>query len=393
MAFFSEVQRWFSAGFDGRYIGKIILEWQKEDRAGFIAFIHKQLGIKLPSGFRLEAEFGYKPGHERRAADLAIFPNAYDVMPLVLIEIKWDDKPIEDRKTGRAQLKDYVKYCRLHKACNLLVLTKDALRVDELDQIGELRDRGQHCYFGNLFPHLEESGSGVAKMLLDFLQDKGVIVNNIDRKALFQFFHRFVNPYGGSNHKVSEDQLSNGPDQFKNMLNNMRLIAQDISPEFFEVKGMNRKATVDFSFFPYFSQGELSKALIKIKDEDENDEVALDPKARTGGEIYIHAAETICRSPWTQIEYGFCFTVEPSKSQDLSVSVYALVKGAKIKQSDTYTSQEGAAVKKCVYDGKKKNEIVNVFKSEIKKAISSGINKKLVKPKVAHQLKIVLKGL
>ena len=281
MAFFSELQNWFIGGFDGRYIGKIILEWQKEDRAGFRAFIHKQLEIKLPLGYRLEAEFSYKPGNERRAADLAIFSDDCDTAPIVLIEIKWNDKPIEDRKTGREQLTDYVQYCLEHKTCNLFVLTKDSLLIKELSLIGKLRSRGQHHYFGSLFPHLVESKSGIAKMLLEFLQDKGVIVNNIDSKALFQFFHRFVNPYGGSNHKVSEGQLSSGPDQFKNLLNNMRLVAQDISPQFYELKGINRKATVDFTIYPYFSKGKLVKA---IKSE-ENDELRPDPSARTGGKF------------------------------------------------------------------------------------------------------------
>lgn len=389
MAFFSEVQKWFSTGFDGRYIGKIILEWEKEDRAGFSAFIRRELGVQLPSGYRLEAEHWYKPGRERRAADLAIFSDDYDTAPIVLIEIKWNDKLIVDRETDRAQLKDYVQYCGIHKTCHLLVLTKDALKIEELKQIEELKGRGKRCYFGNLFCHLDESSSGIAKMLLDFLQDKGVIVNNIEQKALFQFFHRFVNPYKGSNYKVSKGQLSSGPDQFRNLLNNMRLVAEDISPKFFEQKGINRKATVDFTFYPFFSKKKLAKEIKAIEDEEFQPNVA----ARSGGEILVHATEIICKSPTIKIEYGFRFLVKPDKLQNINVLVYALVEGATIKMEDTYTYQDGAALKKCVYDSKLKNDLVEVFKFEIKKAINNALRKKPVKPEVASQLRFASRNL
>lgn len=389
MAFFSELQNWFIGGFDGRYIGKIIFEWQKEDRAGFRAFIHKQLDLKLPLGYRLEAEFSYKPGSERRAADLAIFSDDYSAVPIVLIEIKWNDNLIEDRKTGRAQLTDYVQYCLEHKACNLLVLTKDSLLIEDLSEIGKLISRGHHCYFGSLFSVLDESNSGIAKMLLDFLQDKGVIVNNIDSKALFQFFHRFVNPYKGSNHKVSDGQLSSGPDQFKNLLNNMRLVAQDISPQFYELKGINRKATVDFTIYPSFSKVKLEKAIKLLEDN----EFTPEPSARTGGEILVHAVETICKSPSTKLEYGLCFSVEPDKLKNLSVSVYALINGAKINWEETRSSQGGAVVKKCIFDGKRKQELVKILSSEIKKAINIALEKKLVTREIAPKLQTIAESL
>ena len=389
MAFFSEIQNWFCTGFDGRYIGKIILEWEKEDRTGFASFIRKQLGVKLPSGYRVAAEFGYKSGEMRRAADLAVFSDECDTAPIVLIEIKWNDKPIEDKKTGRAQLADYVQYCLAHKTCNLLVLTKDSLRIDELSQIGRLNGRGQHCYFGSLSPHLEESKNSISKMLFEFLQDKGVVVNDIDPRALFQFFHRFVNPYKGSNHKVSGGQLSSGPDQFKNLLNNMRLVAQDISPQFYALKGINRKATVDFTIYPYFSKGKLVKAIETQKDE----EFRPDTSARTGGEILIHAAETICKTPWIQVEYGLSFIVEPDKLQDMNVSAYALVKGTKINWEDTHSSRSGVIVKKCTYDGKRKQELVEILNGEIKKAIDITLEKQLVTQGLARKLLSILKNL
>jgi len=394
MAFFSEVKRWLSADFGGRYIGKIILEWVKDDNAGFKELIRNELNINLSSDYRIEEEFVYK---KSRRADLAVFRKDQDTVPVVLIEIKWDDSLTEVKETGKTQLKDYVEYCLQHNDCCLLVLTKDSLSKKELVELKKLGMGGKHCYLGGLSAHLENSQSIVAKMFLDYLQDKGVVMNNIDQEGLFKFFHRFVNPYTGSNHKISENQLSNGPEQFRNMLSNMRLIAQDISSAFFEIKGINRKATIDFTFNPYFSQKKLTKVLKDAK-EIEDDKVVLHPLARTGGEIFIHASENICKAPdpWTRIQYGFLFSVKPDKKHNLDLSVYSgFNTDREIDWVETESVKCSQKIKKLVFveGSNNKSQLVSVFKNVICESIENAINKKLVSPAVSRDLKVVLKNL
>lgn len=106
-------------------------------------------------------------------------------------------------------------------------------------------------------------------------------MNDIDTGSLFRFFHRFVNPYKGSDNVFSKEQLTNGSEQFSNLLNNMRLIAQEISPSFFNLNGLKHNATVDFYIEPWFSQRNQSAQLAKNKETV--DEVCLHAKARTGG--------------------------------------------------------------------------------------------------------------
>lgn len=391
MSFFSEVQSWFCAGFDGRYIGKIIVAWENNDREGFKEYFRKELGINLPHGYKLEAEYGYQP-KRKRIADLAIFKNDQAVEPLVLIELKWNDKPIEDKKTGRAQLNDYVEFCSQHKSVNLLVLTKDALRPDEEDQVNTLGLRGQRQYFSSLSSYLDSSQSAVARMFLEYLQDKGVIMNDIDSVGLFRFFHRFVNPKKGSSRVTSEDQLSNGPEQFKNVLSNMSLIAQEISPAFYAIKGANRKATIDFAIHPYISK----KALAKIIYDDGDENVTLMPCSRKGGVVLIYAGETISSSPWRQVEYGFKFEVIPNKEQEINVSIYAGFNG---NDDDIWENSEcengNATMKKLIFrDGARgKTELVKIFKSTICGAINKADANSLLDQETKRQMRLVVKSL
>jgi len=151
MGFFSEVQSWFedSGDFGGRYGQKIILEWEKSDKSSFKKFISKELGITLPTGYRLEQEYQYQVG---RRADLAVIDGDF---PILLVEIKWNDTLVKETASRNAQLDDYVKYCSGSDKCSLLVLTKGSLSGNELRFLRKLGSRGHHHYFGKLSSYLD----------------------------------------------------------------------------------------------------------------------------------------------------------------------------------------------------------------------------------------------
>lgn len=387
MGFFSEVQSWFvdAGDYGGRYVQKIIIEWEKSDKTSFKKYLSAELGITLPANYRLEQEYPYQDG---RLADIAVI---YDECPLLLVEIKWNDSLGKETNLMGSQLDDYVNFCLKQKKCGLLVLTKNTLSVEEQDCLNKLKRRGQHHYFGGMSSYLEKSPSPIAKLFFEYLQDKGVVMNKIDTASLFRFFHRFVNPYNGAGKITSKEQLSDGPTQFSNLLNNMGLIAQEISPDFFDIKGARRSATVDFAVVPIFLRKNLYR---QLKDEADNDEVCLYQNARTGGYIYVFANERISSdpNPWAQIQYGFCFTMQPNKLHKFKgVSLYAEINGARIE--DCSFEESDAAIIKLLGNRTKKSELVTFFKEQIGKAIQKAIDEDLVNKDLKNKLASVLKKL
>lgn len=152
MGFFEEVQHWFKEDSDygGRYIQKIIIQWEKSDKASFKKFISSELSIKLPQDYQLVQEYIYTDG---RRADLAIIHKEH---PLLLIEIKWNDTLIKESEQKNSQLADYVTICLKQESCGLLILTRESLSVGEIDCLGKLMGRGHHRYFGDISLYLNQ---------------------------------------------------------------------------------------------------------------------------------------------------------------------------------------------------------------------------------------------
>lgn len=371
MSFFSGVQSYFKDEHGGRYLGKIIIEWEKNDKVGFKKFCSSELGVhELPAKYQLTGEFPYKGG---RYADLAILCD--DRRPFALFEIKWNDTLTKETEHKGSQLQDYVFFCKKN-ACKMILLTRDSLAEDDSKELHKLGEDGQHKYVGSLSSVLLESRSPIAKMFFEYLQDKGVVMNEIDAAGLYRFFHRFVLPWKGAGRVAGKEQLASGPEQFGNLRTNMRLIAEEISPSFYCIKGVNRTATVDFWVKQYFSQ---KKQLLAVKKEGRNldDEVLLDVEAKTGAEVFVYAIEKISDFPLVNIEYGFCFWIEPNKEHKMDVSIYACIQGREVTDP-CYSGDESKKILKLMVSGEGKSSLVDLFEGKVAHVINNAIKKNQV---------------
>lgn len=384
MGFFSEVQSWFNDNGDngGRYVQKIIIEWAKSDKAGFKKFMGS-LGVKLPSKYQLVKEYPYKTD---RSSDLALLDENEE--PLLLIEIKWNDALGKEMGNKKSQLTDYVNFCLNTENCNLLVLTKENLSVLDVECLLNLQPRCVRRSFGDMATFFNISNNHTAELFLDYLKDKGVVMNQIDTASLFRFFHRFVNPYNGSGRVSSNEQLTNGPEQFSNLLNNMRLISQEFNLKFKSIRKEGRSASVDYYVNPYFSKKKIESRLSKC--EFEEDKVHFDHNDRKGGYAYVYANQRVFNDPWMQIDYGFFFELEPNKDHTMNVSIYAQVKNKGIE--DKFVNDDTKDYKSMLESGNDVDKIIKGLNMQIRNVLKLVINEGSIGGERVEQLKNLLEN-
>jgi len=237
---------------------------------------------------------------------------------------------------------------------------------------------------------LESSSSPVAKLFHEYLRDKGIVMNNINIASLYRFFHRFVNPYNGSGKVTSDDQLTNGPEHFGNLLNNMRLIAQEISPSINTITGVNRSATVDFSVLPCYSAKKTIKALADV--EKDSDEILFDRRLRVGGYFYVFAYSRLGNNPWIQIQYGFRFEIRSNTAHSLNVGMYAQINGSEIYEN-CYIDKSKAQYKKELARRDSKSYFISELKLLMNDVLLQVIDQNLVKAARKKTLLALIKQL
>lgn len=102
--------------------------------------------------------------------------------------------------------------------------------------------------------------------------------------------------------------------------------------------------------------------------------------------------ERVSNTPWVQIQYGFCFWVQPCKEHKLDVSLYAQIDGGKIDSEVCFCKKSGLDIFNLLKKGSKKSELVTFFKEKIGEAIQKTIDNKLVNNDLQKQLADILKN-
>lgn len=332
---FTGIQSWFKSGNHGRYLGLILNEIGNRKPEPLLAFVAKACKISRATlkGATFHPEYSFKGSKGIRRADLAIFLKGEEILPAILIEIKYHDKPLKETETKPAQLEDYVFWKDEHPDRKVLILSRELFCAEGCitrrwgDLARELR------------PYCDKSD--LIAMLVTYLEEQGNVMQDIDSKNLISFFKRLV--CGGSNAGTLANNLD-GPAEFGKFLLNMRLLAVTFDHQFksawnnaienskdTEFANGTRIATIDFRIVNRTSTKDESKA---FEDDDDN-QTWLSQSVKNGGKIIVFARHALGHGhgKYMRIEYGFIFDVEPR--DEAIVSVYAQTHGGVF---DTYSS-------------------------------------------------------
>lgn len=315
ISFFSAIKGKFSAEFDGRFLALILQEIGNRHPRPLISFISNVFGLPIRDlrNPRFETEYCFRgKAGGIRLADLAVFVKE-DVDPLILIEIKYFDKPQLSNDTKPAQLEDYVAWKNGKRGDrNVMILSREMIIKKDI----------ANRRWGELARHLRQdaNNSDLIEMLCAYLEEEGVVMRNIDSKSLLGFFKRLL--CGPSKSGVLANNLS-GPAEFANFLTNMRLLSVPFDRHFKsawykagakiddDYAKSSRIATID-----YVVENRCSTTDAKKLFED-GDNLVL-PAAKGGGRVTVFARYSLGhgRDEWLRVEYGFYFEIDAKCNQN-----------------------------------------------------------------------------
>jgi hypothetical protein len=225
---FSKIRSWFRADLDGRYLGLILAEIGAIHPTVLLTLIRKICAI--PKGVlqhpRFEAEYCFRGKSGLRRADLAVF-DGDSVDPVVLIEIKYYDKPSPETEFRPAQLSDYAHWVRQGDGYRYgIVLSRETIWHDTLC-VMRWTEVARHL-------RVHSGSSDLVLSLIEHLEEEGLVMQNIDSKALIGFLKRFL-----CSHNRAGQLAGNisGPGEFGKLLNNVKLLAGRFNPDFKDAWG------------------------------------------------------------------------------------------------------------------------------------------------------------
>lgn len=319
--FFTDVQSLFQNKYHGRYLGLILQEIGNR-HANFIGqFIFKSCGLLLQkkTTIRFVAEYEFKVGASRRRADLAIFVGD-TTEPIVLIEIKYFDKPTKAIGTKPAQLADYKKWKSEKNGRAVLVLAREQIITSDL-VVKRWNDLSNY-----LKTHKGQHGELIS-LLIDYLEDEGIVMQNIDAEQVIAFMKRITCSWRDSGRNAGK---LDGPMEFSKLLKNMKLTAEIFDQYFKEgsVERTVKAASVDFSI------------TIRAKNSKLNDgEIVIDNQNKAGGDVCIYAQNNLKeKEGWMVFRYGILMEIlsENSHHENAHPKTYlfAEVDGKEVRKSD-----------------------------------------------------------
>lgn len=355
-SFFSRISDYFDASYAGRYETIILAEIANEC-PDIIKCIYRKF---KPSLHQVDLEYCYQAG---RRADFTI-RDIESGEPVFLLEIKCEDKPLD------GQLESYIYYVKSHKNTEFLYLTKHLPSSEDLQKISKNPKHAKHMLFSEFLSILLKKdkiqNNPFGKAYLQYLKEEGYMYEKLDEDSVKKLLVRFFLPNGrngAGSIRSAENMLVNFPDSFRNLLNNMSILNDEIKP-FFDGK----RISIDFSMHPQ----------TKENDDDWN---------KIGGYFYVYAYGPIFNDGknWVNVEYGIELTIERvDKKPRMESFVYG-----KIYSKNEYEYRYSSA-KFNVFSDKKK--MVNTIKKKLIDALSAGLKKDEIKQAKA-EIKNALKKL
>jgi len=353
-SFFSAIKSKFSAKFDGRYLALVLQEIGNRHPKPLIAFICKVLTLPIRQfqRARFQTEYRFKGLSGPRFADLAVFVGNEEE-PRVLIEIKYFDKPQLGIGTKPAQLEDYVtwKESSRRDSRNVMIISREAINAKGI----------ANRSWGELARHLKvnHQQSDLIKMLIDYLEEEGVVMQDIDQRSLVGFFKRTL--CGPKGVTMLANNLR-GPAEFSSVLQNMRLLCTPLDLYFKaawssagkkvddQYSKSSRIATIDYTIENQCNTDDPKKLL----DADQKSyyellcknkkSVFISQSAKDGGVVTVFARYSLGhgKDQWLKVECGFYFVID-SKSSTAHpplTYVYAWAYGGPIKDDEKFEETE-----------------------------------------------------
>ena len=325
-SFFTRIQNKFSSSFGGRYVETILKEISKND-----TFIIKHLFPTVKEEGILELEYNFISNGNDRIADIALISTTTGKL-LALAEIKYDD---HNNPKNAAQLEDYIDFCK-ETNIQFVYLTQYYPSSDDINYLKE--SHFTHILFSEYaFKILNKNTSELSRLFVDYIRDKGLMMEKIKTDHIGKFLVRLFNPYKGQRVQCNIDMIQNIPETFSSLMTNINVISQEISQYLIK----NRTPTIDFFLNPTFK---LSKKTIKnLSDEKSKGKVNFIPEEndRNGGELYIFARSNLknkhAEHDWFWIEFGFAFSIEKN-TKEYTTNLYCTIKG-QATTTDHYISK------------------------------------------------------
>lgn len=316
-SYMSSISTWFKVGYEGRHLELVLLEIAKLRPKAIFGYIAKEFGIDVAefdnAGYAIEVPF--QGQRSQRRADMAVWRDG-EAEPFVLIEIKYFDKPLAETENHAEQFFDYRYWKGKARGRHVLVLSR------ELYQARGIEVRRWDHLARALRKQAEQSD--LIAMLVDYLEEEGIVMQNVDSVALERYFVRLV----CHNRNVGRAAGNvDGPVEFAKVLKNLQMLSGTFTPKFKKAWGdageqidglatRSKVASIDFR---------VRNKLRNIKDtskyRDEDGELPQDVK--DGGYIDVFATHSLGHSEdRLRIEYGIVFTVPARAKPRLFVNAY-----------------------------------------------------------------------
>ena len=316
-SFFGSIQHWFKADLYGRHLGLILQEVGNRRPETLTSFVSNVFHI--PRGnlrnARFQAEYSFDGKRGRRRADLAIFREDEDE-PIVLIEIKYHDKPLPETQNKPAQLVDYQTWRNQNSDDrHVLLLSRELYRADGIEV------RRWDALTHHLRPFASESD--LIDMLVGYLEEEGNAMQNINGRALTRYLKRFL-----CDGKPGANNL-NGPVEFSNLLKNMQLVSGFFHGHFkaawksagLKVEGesydrRSKVASIDFSVWNRVKAVNEGRPLIDKFG-------GLRGELKDGGRVFVFARHSFGHAQnWLRVNYGMLFDVSPDDNENAPPKAY-----------------------------------------------------------------------
>lgn len=317
VSFFGAIQNWFAADLYGRHLGLILQEVGNRRPECITSFVSDVFGIPRRDlkNARFQAEYSFNGQRGRRRADLAIFREDEDE-PVVLVEIKYHDKPLPQTEFKPAQLVDYQAWRNQNTGeRHVLLLSRELYRAEDIEV------RRWDALTHHLRPYA--ANSDLIDMLVSYLEEEGNAMQNINGHSLTRYLKRFV-----CNGKPGANNFS-GPIEFSNLLKNMQLTSGFFHGHFkaawksagIKVVGedydrRSKVASIDFTVLNRVKSVREGRSLV-------DDSGWLHGELKNGGRIFVFARHSLGHAQdWLRVSYGVMFDVSPDDSAEAPPKTY-----------------------------------------------------------------------
>jgi hypothetical protein len=336
MGFLSRVQSWFSGRNQGRYLAFVLCELSRREPRALQDILCRAWGLgrkELPAP-RLDPEYVFKGQKNSRRADIAVYASADAPEPRGLIEIKYLDALHPETDARPAQLEDYLHWEKSGAGRKVLILSREHLALTQAPTLTWTEVARQ------LRGYKEDSE--IVRMLVEHLEEEGIVLQRVDSKAVVGFLGRLLCPWNGAGRQAGN---LDGPTEFGKLLKNLQLLSERLNGDFkraWDTAGGKhnspddprgtKRASIDFDVYPRMKQ---PKKIERIFDKDGDGTLAI--SARDGGLADLFARHALgSGADWLRVGYGFQIELgarDPGRSSELPATyVYAWANGDRIQK-------------------------------------------------------------